>query len=1410
MAPTLPSSLSPHICILASPDLQELLESCALPPLHQILQCFAPLSQGRFTTRTTTLTSVPHSHFAIRFSDLKEIETATHEDEEQRAGRTLDWIGARIASRSTRWVELVEGEAASGKGGVWQDRTPWWEEVKRCIEGDHVPTTSEGWNHPTAIIFATSTAAANPLQALHDLQSRSIDLPPWVDNTHLRYNLIVHPSNSPLTEPIAESLFNAVKKQYGLHSYLLPLSIPTPAPPPSVSAPSPLPRLPPPPTFDSPPLIARPDPVGLAALSTRGGESPVLRSPDPQAVPNQHEPPPSPIPPSASVLRLPEADINRTGKFVRDFVTMSLIPWMEKCVVDWNEQYSSSRRLPSRLFSSTRRLFGSGYTPSGASSASITSHGSNTSTSSSARFTHTSNSSVSSVASTSSLGHAGGSGVTQQRRLAEFATILGDYKLATSVWESLRKEGRGGSEILPLLLSPSPALALHAAHALSTLRSSAQVYQSTEAPANVQLRALVYAVRWDIGIDKRDFLSPILEGERWLVQAAGSAEEPPSALLLAHAAFLSEKAGSRRRSALWYLFSADRLERAGIKPLAMYLFRKAHELFETPPSKNISPSFWEGEGIDEKDRQGFDAVLPAIEHELGRLLYTTGNTQGAVYYFLELLRPPTPYNPPHYAVTAANGMALMESKQSSSNKVYLEDLRVTLKHFKATEPDKWEGAALKLPLTFCQVKETRIRFPGDTIEGDAAEWEKRESAWSTFWSTQGKEKLEKSGKAAVDEAFWVDLVLRNPLDVEVVLSGFTLAVKEAGSEEISPAEDLAEIEVIDDIVLGGKEIRTIPVAIKCKRPASLVIVHAIYDFLSLLPATESLAVRGRRLHDTPHQRQNKVYAPDILIKVDVEETGQRIHANFVDDRHMALAHGECKPLSLNVTNSGTLTINELWIVADDEDEVWIHQNADSQDPSTSKASEVLHSSNSLAPATPIRISIDELHQSPGLAPGESLQIPILLHAARSGEQDLSFLFVFREAGSSSFHCARVTRRYEVRPFIQIGASSRPGRSAENPFVLNVDVENVVTSSTLRITQITTMSPTWSCNAVAAESLALLAPQQVARLAFHAKPWNRSFDPEEVTQFVSRKLASVLQGEKVDPSEPPLIDILCNHYTTDESIHSILAPAIRHFIHSNRRIHVAHSTAAAHPHIPANTHRSIFPLYHPSSVDILVFWESPAQDRSGFVLLPGIMLGAGHAPLQEIINTAENTKAKRSMYAETHRERHEILQAVKNCEWNAEMDPVVVAVQDGAEVAHDFTKGPCHAPVAFTLRNLSLTNPCRVTLRLSAAHPHGTELSSLLPPHYAGRLTHRAVLAPSESVTMHAKLWVTRPGCYALDCWTVETEVGECLPPLSASADTTQILNAHSTGGWRSRGLRYIQSPPGGDVACITVTDISRS
>lgn len=91
----------------------------------------------------------------------------------------------------------------------------------------------------------------------------------------------------------------------------------------------------------------------------------------------------------------------------------------------------------------------------------------------------------------------------------------------------------------------------------------------------------------------------------------------------------------------------------------------------------------------------------------------------------------------------------------------------------------------------------------------------------------------------------------------------------------------------------------------------------------------------------------------------------------------------------------------------------------------------------------------------------------------------------------------------------------------------------------------------------------------------------------------------------------------------------------------------------------------------------MFWSIPAQGRAGHVLVSGVHVGAGHAALKGVVEEAEGAKVKRSMYAETERERVSVLGAVRSCEWNAEMDPVVVLVSlggEGALVEHDFACG----------------------------------------------------------------------------------------------------------------------------------------
>ncbi|KAI0051657.1 hypothetical protein FA95DRAFT_1484733 [Auriscalpium vulgare] len=1326
MPSMLPPSLAPHTCILPSQDLVDLLASSSLPPLPQILQSFSPLPQ--VTTRTTTLTPVPHPTFALRFSDLVEIEEGCREDEEQRAARTLDWISARISRRCAKWVEDWErvGGAAVETERNANLRTPWWDEVRHCIEGDHIPSRIEGWNHPVAVIVAVSTMSPNPLQALAQLHARPPEFPSWVDGNQLRYTLIIHPKNSALSDEEAGALFNAVKKQYGLHTFLLPLELPSPPPPP---VPVPL----------QPPRLPR-NPQSTT-------QTPEIAPLSPGAIPT--------LPGGLNTLRMGEQDIQQTARFVREFVAMSLVPWMEKCAVEWNENFSSTRRLPSRLFSSTRRLFGSA-TPSPTPT-----HGQNSSISSvTSRTRSGSNSSIASVGS-------GPPPPPQQRRLAEFATTLGDLKLAINVWETIRKDGKGGSEILPLLLSPSPAVQLHVSHALQVVMTS-----NTHSSAVAQVRALAYAVRWEMGCHPPDFI--------------GNAEEPPSAVLLAHAAYLSVRKKARRRAALWYLFAANRLEKSGIKPLTMYFLRRAHDLYKVSPEKSLSPSFWDSEGMDVGSQAGFDAIVPGIEHALGRLHYTTGDVRRAVRFFLTLLQGASSPEQAVLSLGTSNGSNLELSKATMSDKVFLEDFRVSFQHLKDTSGPNFDLSDLKLPVTFCDVRHTRLRLPGDSVGGDPDLWESREDTWRTYWKSQGKESLQSTGKAAVNEPFWVDLVMHNPLDVDISLANLTIIIKESTAESSGPSVDFVEVEVIDELVLGAKETQTIPLSVRAKRPSTLFITQASYSFLNLLPSSESLAVRGRRLQDTPIQRQSKVYAPDVYIKALVEDASQRLSVDFVDDGRLVLEHGECMHMRLWVSNIGTEAINDIWIVAGPDDEYCI-DDGDVADSVPPPAFEVFTSSNSLAQRLPQRVPLDKLLGSP-LAPGQSFEFALTLHANTVGDQELSMAVVFRQKERPTFHSIRVMRSFEVRPLLSVASAYGPSNDLDELFSLDLDIRSVPAAATIEISQVTTMSPTWACASRAKRRIGTLLPGQAVHLPLGAQPWDQRSGGDETYKFALGKLEEVLQGSDTDLSHPPPLVLRCDHAVST----SVLPSTMQSFLHQGRRNNAARHIAAVHRNLPHHLYPAIFPLYHPHAVDVVIFWEIPSEGRSGHILVTGTTLGAGHGDLNGIIQEAEEMKVKRNMYAETQIERSSILEAIRASEWNSETNPVVLTVQgSGAVVEHDFSSSSCHIPVTLSLRNYSLTRPAKYTFKLPPQTP-ASGVSDMAAPSWIGRLTYRGTLKPLEHLLLRPTLHATQPDTYTLGDWRLEIEVGDEVP---------------STGvhGWRTQ-YRYVDGPS--TAAPITVVDVS--
>jgi hypothetical protein len=173
------------------------------------------------------------------------------------------------------------------------------------------------------------------------------------------------------------------------------------------------------------------------------------------------------------------------------------------------------------------------------------------------------------------------------------------------------------------------------------------------------------------------------------------------------------------------------------------------------------------------------------------------------------------------------------------------------------------------------------------------------------------------------------------------------------------------------------------------------------------------------------------------------------------------------------------------------------------------------------------------------------------------------------------------------------------------------------------------------------------------------------------------------------------------------------------IHQGRRNTISRELMDRHLSIAPDLHPYIFPLYHPHSLDILLFWDIPSSGRSGHVLISGAIVGAEHGALHDVIREAQEMKVKRSIYAETQMEKSSTLEAIRTSEWNAEMNPVSLTTIEPGIINHDFSETyvpatcsyfqvftviphrSCHVSVTMVLRNFSMSHPSKYTLKLAS-------------------------------------------------------------------------------------------------------------
>ncbi|KAK3319244.1 ER-golgi trafficking TRAPP I complex 85 kDa subunit-domain-containing protein [Apodospora peruviana] len=409
-------SFVPHIAIHGSQDVDELVREKGFSNgLWELLRPFGERIQGKVTIRDSNGLSRSWEDFAVRFTRFGDgVETpdpavggggrpptTTAANGGQSQSNSRMNLIAQVERVVDRHLSYAEDACMGGslspttptRQGFDIDATsPYYAlYLRRLLSG--IPLAChESFAHPVAAVMAISSRNPSPIDALRKLYVETSQgehrLPVWVDGDYLRYYVLVHDEEqSDITKSMA--LFEQMKRHFGLHCHLLRIRS-------SQSAET---------DDDSIPLPRSDWMTAAEELAD------IERSEDDQ---QDYEDP--------TARHIFESDATAIRTFIREMVTQSVVPTMERNISVWNDQVASRRKgLSGKLMSFGKRwgAFGSSSRASSGAGAGAASASNNY----------------------DSLGYyKPDTPEAIMRRLADFAFMLRDWKLAMSTYELLRTD----------------------------------------------------------------------------------------------------------------------------------------------------------------------------------------------------------------------------------------------------------------------------------------------------------------------------------------------------------------------------------------------------------------------------------------------------------------------------------------------------------------------------------------------------------------------------------------------------------------------------------------------------------------------------------------------------------------------------------------------------------------------------------------------------------------------------------------------------------------------------------------------------------------------------------------------------------------------------------------------------------
>ncbi|TPX46164.1 hypothetical protein SeMB42_g03809 [Synchytrium endobioticum] len=1043
-----------------------------------------------------------------------------------------------------------------------------------------------------------------------------------------------------------------------------------------------------------------------------------------------------------------EEDIKGLQTLLKAFVSMNLVPFMERNMQVWNEQVASARRgLTNRFMTASKRFFGSKQSGAEASPHDPT-----------------------------LVLYPSASPELVMRRLADYAFMLHDYKFAQSTYDSVKRDFAANDKAQKYLAGTQEMIGICALMTdANTPARAIEGYVDAATSAYKDANLLLYSIR-----------TTLLFYE--LLKDRGLYRDCPSLLARANPIEESDVRGGifLEQSGLAYL----KLLPPMIRKYSFQTMLAGHWYARCGLKDHAYRCYALLDSIE--DRRGWSALIEHHYFSLGRMAHLLGNSERGIELFVKLLKP-------HWGQSSGQQYTYVKELVSMYT-----DL-VNKSGLPASMP------AIEIPhIDMGAVYITLLEARQQKQDSDDDIWRNMENEFQDFLSSTNKRAsrvpmttMKNTDKTlcAIGEPLFVHFELSNPLQIAVALSDIVIECKldvdlNAASSVSSPPLDarlagstLIEheyyiLEMLDKIVLDGLEKRPVRIRLHPKREGDLTILGLRYNLFESIPMYRPFDKRGRRLNDSLLQRTSQIYAPDNSLKLAVTAPMPLVDVVF-HSFPPELLLGEVVKVIMEVTNKGNRGLIDLKVKMSHPSFMYIGNNDQmelSAYPSCTDEIGWITVPNALLNPSAVSVQLPTTNAATGenvLGPNSTTLIPIWLRGEHVGRHTFRFLFSYRSEDSNDkigVRTSRLSMTADVIPSLRLDAFTRPSPRSLNDFVVGVEIENMHPQYDLELCQMTCSGRLWQLVGVdeAVKSSSVLSHNATIFCFFRIErvdtgSYKFQQSPEYMSLSAIINLITTENAKAIDPGNMSLKLSSIPLNSSQSSIASTSTPL--QGLTANARMHYRVSALSAqYPMLTKDKLKDLFTSYVSDEVDLILFWrlQDPTSQklRQGHLYLFGVSLSTQNSmPFDVLLSKEANSMGftSKALFAQTVRERRAFVNSLLKAK-QKEVCPIRVGVHSEADFKHDFKNGSfCVIPVDVVVRNSSWMNRAHFVLELisgmssDAASPEYQWVSG---PYCEG------TLEPECEMTFRPHLCVMREGVYDISNWVLNVRTALAMDGLT--------------------------------------------